>query len=104
MLTEELGALVGGLAFGRSMRWSGEATFSRPVRWLLALHGAHVLPFAFGPLRAGAALSCQRPDAHGTRLLQAVVLVPVVKTKCRGASMVPGPARCHQPCACKCMD
>ena len=56
MLTEELGALVGGLAFGRSMRWAGEATFSRPVRWLLALHGARVLPFAFGSLCAGAVL------------------------------------------------
>ena len=54
---EELGALVGGLAFGRAMRWNGDATFSRPVRWLLALHGAPVLPFAFGPLRAGAQLS-----------------------------------------------
>ena len=60
VLTEELGALVSGLAFGRSMRWNSEAAFSRPVRWLLALHGSRVLPFAFGPLRAGAG----PPDRH----------------------------------------
>ena len=61
VLTEELGALVGGLAFGRSMRWDSEAAFSRPVRWLLALHGARVLPFAFGPLRAGAGPPSRHP-------------------------------------------
>ncbi len=53
VLTEELGALVGGLAFPRAMRWNSDAAFSRPVRWLLGMLGARALPFAFGPLRAG---------------------------------------------------
>lgn len=42
MLTEELPGVLTKLAFPRSMRWQTEAAFSRPVRWLLALHGEQV--------------------------------------------------------------
>ena len=31
-----------------------EISFSRPVRWLLAMHGASVVPFACGTLCSGA--------------------------------------------------
>ncbi|HET7010636.1 MAG TPA: glycine--tRNA ligase subunit beta [Anaerolineales bacterium] len=56
-----LNELLGGLAFDRSMRWlpagdgAGESSpsFSRPIRWLVALHGGHVVPFEFAGLRAG---------------------------------------------------
>jgi len=61
VLTEELGALVGGLSFAKSMRWNGAgAAFSRPVRWLLGLHGAATIPFSFAGLRAGARNSARR--------------------------------------------
>ena len=53
MLSEELGELVDALSFTRSMRWNSAAAFSRPVRWLLALHGTTVLPFQFAGLQAG---------------------------------------------------
>ena len=58
VLTDELPALVGGLSFKKSMRWSpgtGAASpaFSRPLRWLLALHGDTVLPFVYGTLQVG---------------------------------------------------
>lgn len=53
VLTEELGGLVGSLSFTRSMRWNGGTAFSRPVRWLLALHGSTILPFSFAGLQAG---------------------------------------------------
>ena len=53
VLTEELGSLVGALSFTRSMRWNSSTAFSRPVRWLLALHGSTVLPFSFAGLQAG---------------------------------------------------
>ena len=53
VLTEELGGLVGSLSFKRSMRWNGDTPFSRPVRWLLALHGSTILPFSFAGLQAG---------------------------------------------------
>lgn len=35
------------------MRWRGESAFSRPVRWLCALHGECVVPFAWGGVVAG---------------------------------------------------
>jgi glycyl-tRNA synthetase len=53
VLAQELGALVAGLSFGRTMRWNSAVNFSRPVRWLLAMHGPVVVPFAYGSLRAG---------------------------------------------------
>ena len=62
VLTQELGGLVSGLTFKRSMRWNSSATFSRPVRWLLGLHGDTILPFAFGSLRAGATSRALRSD------------------------------------------
>ncbi|GIL97072.1 hypothetical protein Vretimale_2680 [Volvox reticuliferus] len=61
VLTDELPALVGGLSFKKSMRWNGHGvSFSRPMRWLLALHGDTVLPFVYGGLK-GAVLF-----EHGT--------------------------------------
>ena len=53
VLSEELPAAIAGLSFKRSMRWNGKAAFSRPLRWLLALHGSTVLPFVYAGLRAG---------------------------------------------------
>jgi hypothetical protein len=44
VLAAELPALLGKLSFPRSMRWQTEASFSRPVRWLLALHGDQLVP------------------------------------------------------------
>jgi glycyl-tRNA synthetase len=40
--------------FDKPMRWDGNGVvFSRPIRWLLALHGEHVVPFEYAGLRAG---------------------------------------------------
>ena len=42
------------LKFEQSMRWNVSAVaFSRPVRWLLAMHGEHVVPFEFAGLQSG---------------------------------------------------
>ena len=54
VLTEELPALVGGISFRKSMRWRRpEAAYSRPLRWLLALHGDVVVPFSYAGLQGG---------------------------------------------------
>ena len=66
VLTEELGGLVSSLSFGRSMRWNSEASFSRPVRFLLALHGSAALPFSFAGLQAGAAAPAYLPPSRVT--------------------------------------
>ncbi len=48
VLGDALPGLIGAIHFNKSMRWneSGVA-FSRPIRWLLALHGKAVIPFSF---------------------------------------------------------
>lgn len=44
-----LGSWMLGLRFPKTMHWNGPARFARPVRWIVALRGASVLPFeAFG--------------------------------------------------------
>lgn len=54
VLGQQIPALLADLRFEKSMRWDGTGLgFSRPVRWLLALHGGHVVPMGFAGLRAG---------------------------------------------------
>ncbi|MBM3121467.1 MAG: glycine--tRNA ligase subunit alpha, partial [Chloroflexi bacterium] len=54
VLEEALPRLVAGLKFDMSMRWNATGVaFSRPIRWLVALHGDVVVPFAFAGLTAG---------------------------------------------------
>jgi glycyl-tRNA synthetase beta chain len=44
---------LGGIEWPKSMRWgSGDARFSRPVRWLFALYGHDVVPVEFAGLHA----------------------------------------------------
>jgi glycyl-tRNA synthetase len=51
---ELLPSLVASLRFDRAMRWnSSGVSFSRPVRWLVALYGKEVIPFEYAGLRAG---------------------------------------------------
>lgn len=54
VLAELLGGLVRGIEWPKSQRWgSGTARFIRPVRWLLALYGADVVPATFAGVTAG---------------------------------------------------
>ena len=54
LLPPILHALVHGLSFRKSMRWGDvEQPFARPVQWLLALHGAEVVPLVFADVRSG---------------------------------------------------
>ncbi len=54
VLAEALPGLIGGLRFGKSMRWnSSGASFSRPIRWLVSLLGEAVVPFSYAGLAAG---------------------------------------------------
>ncbi|NDJ84643.1 MAG: glycine--tRNA ligase subunit beta [Chloroflexi bacterium] len=48
VLTMQLPDLVRGLKFDKSMRWNdSRVSFSRPIRWLLALYDDQLLPFEF---------------------------------------------------------
>ncbi|KAF5842959.1 glycyl-tRNA synthetase alpha subunit-domain-containing protein [Dunaliella salina] len=69
VLTEALPGLVSSLSFRKSMKWgAGDVTFSRPVRWLLALLGDTELPFVWGNLQAGRATrllrNSEQPEAQ----------------------------------------
>ncbi len=48
VLEEALPDLIDGIKFGRSMRWNASnITFSRPIRWIVALFGNAVIPFEY---------------------------------------------------------
>ncbi|WP_018640417.1 glycine--tRNA ligase [Parafrankia elaeagni] len=54
VLAEVLGAVLTGLRSERNMRWNDpELSFSRPVRWVVALLGGSVVPVAVSTLAAG---------------------------------------------------
>ena len=55
VLAEELPLLLASLNFKRSMRWRGSTAYSRPLRWLMALHGSTALPLTYAGLSASKA-------------------------------------------------
>ncbi|MCB9176860.1 MAG: glycine--tRNA ligase subunit beta [Caldilineae bacterium] len=67
VLAEALPALIASLPFARGMRWNASGqTFSRPLRWILALHGQARVPLDFAGLQAGRSSRGLRP--HSRRL------------------------------------
>ena len=62
VLSEVLPALIGKLQFERTMRWNATGVaFSRPVRWLVGLLGAAVIPFEFAGVSSSAVSRGLRP-------------------------------------------
>lgn len=54
IITELLPAVVKGLNFKKSMRWGDvEASFGRPLHWIVALLGAEIVPLIFADVRSG---------------------------------------------------
>jgi glycyl-tRNA synthetase beta chain len=54
LLPDALAAITKEIPFRKSMRWgSGDITFGRPLRWLVALLGGDVLPVTVGDLKSG---------------------------------------------------
>ena len=54
VLAENLAELVAGIKFEKSMRWNdSNISYSRPLRWLVALFGADVLPFTYAGVTSG---------------------------------------------------
>ena len=62
VLANALPAFIGELKFGKSMRWNAtDYAFSRPIRWIAALYGEAVIPFAFAGLASGNVTRGLRP-------------------------------------------
>lgn len=54
LLAEALPAMIAEIKFGKSMRWNASgASFSRPIRWILAILDDKVIPFEFAGLKSG---------------------------------------------------
>lgn len=54
LLPDILTRAVTGIPFRRSMRWgSGDATFARPLQWIVALFGGEVVRFSYGDVESG---------------------------------------------------
>ena len=54
VLRDALPGLVESIRFNKSMRWNESgAAFSRPIRWLLALHGEALVPFGYAGCHSG---------------------------------------------------
>ncbi len=63
LLPDLLQSLVSGLRFGKSMRWNNSnITFSRPLRWLVALYGDQIVPFAYANILSGRISRGLRPQ------------------------------------------
>ncbi len=53
VLPDALNELIANIHCRKSMRWNHtNVAFSRPIRWLLALHGETIIPFEFAGLQA----------------------------------------------------
>lgn len=54
VLPAKLESLLASLRFDKSMRWNASGvSFSRPIRWLLALFGGVIVPFQYAGLSSG---------------------------------------------------
>ncbi|KAF3445590.1 hypothetical protein FNV43_RR10766 [Rhamnella rubrinervis] len=53
VLSEDLPNAIAKIAFPKSMRWNSQVMFSRPIRWILAIHGDAVVPFTFAGVLSG---------------------------------------------------
>eukprot|EP00897_Mesotaenium_endlicherianum_P003927 jgi/Mesen1/3562/ME000199S02720 len=66
VLSEELPGVIEGLAFPKTMRWSSQVAYSRPLRWIMAMHGNHVVPFSYAGLLSGRQSRVLRNAPHPT--------------------------------------
>ncbi|MGC9359989.1 MAG: glycine--tRNA ligase subunit beta, partial [Anaerolineae bacterium] len=63
ILPDLLAGALGSLRFGKSMRWNESGvTFSRPLRWLVALLGDQVIPFSYAGVTSGRTTRGIRPE------------------------------------------
>jgi glycyl-tRNA synthetase len=67
ILSVALPDLIAGIRFEKPMRWNASnVVFSRPIRWLLALHGEHAVQFEYASLKSG-------NSTRGLRFIQPTV-------------------------------
>jgi glycyl-tRNA synthetase len=61
-LAEALPGLIASVTFGKSMRWNHtNVSYSRPLRWFVALYGTQVVPFTYAGVASGRTSRGLRP-------------------------------------------
>lgn len=69
VLATALPKFLSDIRFGKSMRWNASGlAFSRPIRWIVALFGGTVVPFALGGIASGNVTRGLRP--YGSKATQ----------------------------------
>ncbi|CAL9138371.1 unnamed protein product [Musa acuminata var. zebrina] len=92
VLTEDLPSILTKISFPKSMRWNSQVMFSRPIRWILALHGDMVLPFAFAGVSSGrqscglrnsssAILEVESAESYLHKMMEAGILINIEERK-----------------------
>ncbi len=62
VLAEALPDVVASIRFDKSMRWNASnVTYSRPLRWLVALYGSQIVPFNYADVQSGRTSQGLRP-------------------------------------------
>jgi len=91
VLAPVLADVVSGLRSDRNMRWSAPGlSFSRPIRWLVALLGDQVVPFTVSSLASGRETRVLRTDAEPVVAVPAAgALLPTLERH----GIVAGPQR-----------
>lgn len=99
VLAAELPGLVTAITYPRTMRWDSEASYSRPLRWLVALHGAAPVHFTAAGVESGTVTRVLRKDKQPERTVADVA--SHLKTLARALSLSLSSllcvslARCH---------
>jgi len=96
ILAESLPKEIAGIYWAKSMYWRGKSAerFVRPVRWLVSLLDAEVVPLEFAGIRAGHAseghrilssgpLAIDRPSEYASTLAKASVVVSAAEREQR---------------------
>ena len=53
ILSKNLPGLIAAIKFDKSMRWNkSNVNFSRPIRWMMAIHGEQLIPFKYAGLES----------------------------------------------------
>ena len=92
VLAEALPGCIAGLTFGKSMRWNAtNVSYSRPLRWLVALYGPQVVPFTYAGVASDRTSRGLRPygsppividdAANYTRIMQEHSIVTSVEAR-----------------------
>ncbi|XP_050235987.1 glycine--tRNA ligase, chloroplastic/mitochondrial 2 isoform X1 [Mercurialis annua] len=53
ILSKDLPHTISKISFPKTMRWNSQVMFSRPIRWIMALHGQLIVPFMYAGVLSG---------------------------------------------------